>query len=450
MEEVIMLNENLDLYLNEGYYPFHMPGSKRSKILRSDLPYRRDLTEIYGFDNLNDPEDIFIQMEERLAQIYRVNKAIISTNGSTSGILSTIRAFTRDRKNILIQRSSHKSVYNACELNSLNVSYINIVTDEQLAIKDIDHEDLEEKLKEKNYQALVLTSPSYEGYLLNLKRIYKLCRENNTKLILDMAHGSHLPLTSLYDNSFDVAITSFHKNLSALTPSAAVLINDMEYFDEIKRNMAIFQTSSPSYVILQSIDEMIEKFKSFGPLYTNLENNLDDLYKLRLDYLKIIDDPEKDRSKILISTKNSNISGSDLDKLLREDKIEIEMSYPNYVLLISTIFDIKDGFNRLKNSLRRIDGLLEDKNKSYSLELPIPQKKLEIYESIDYKKKLVKLEDSLGKIAGEFVYAYPPGSPILAPGELIDEKILSTFTYMLENNIHLNIKDEYIAVLIDK
>lgn len=450
MEEVIMLNENLDLYLNEGYYPFHMPGSKRSKILRSDLPYRRDLTEIYGFDNLNDPEDIFIQMEERLAQIYRVNKAIISTNGSTSGILSTIRAFTRDRKNILIQRSSHKSVYNACELNSLNVSYINIVTDEQLAIKDIDHEDLEEKLKEKNYQALVLTSPSYEGYLLNLKRIYKLCRENNTKLILDMAHGSHLPLTSLYDNSFDVAITSFHKNLSALTPSAAVLINDMEYFDEIKRNMAIFQTSSPSYVILQSIDEMIEKFKSFGPLYTNLENNLDDLYKLRLDYLKIIDDPEKDRSKILISTKNSNISGSDLDKLLREDKIEIEMSYPNYVLLISTIFDIKDGFNRLKNSLRRIDGLLEDKNKSYSLELPIPQKKLEIYEAIDYKKKLVKLEDSLGKIAGEFVYAYPPGSPILAPGELIDEKILSTFTYMLENNIHLNIKDEYIAVLIDK
>lgn len=450
MEEVIMLNENLDLYLNEGYYPFHMPGSKRSKILRSDLPYRRDLTEIYGFDNLNDPEDIFIQMEERLAQIYRVNKAIISTNGSTSGILSTIRALCRDNKNILIQRSSHKSVYNACELNSLNVSYINIVTDEQLAIKDIDHEDLEEKLKEKNYQALVLTSPSYEGYLLNLKRIYKLCRENNTKLILDMAHGSHLPLTSLYDNSFDVAITSFHKNLSALTPSAAVLINDMEYFDEIKRNMAIFQTSSPSYVILQSIDEMIEKFKSFGPLYTNLENNLDDLYKLRLDYLKIIDDPEKDRSKILISTKNSNISGGDLDKLLREDKIEIEMSYPNYVLLISTIFDIKDGFNRLKNSLRRIDGLLEDKNKSYSLELPIPQKKLEIYEAIDYKKKLVKLEDSLGKIAGEFVYAYPPGSPILAPGELIDEKILSTFTYMLENNIHLNIKDEYIAVLIDK
>lgn len=450
MEEVLMLNEKLDLYLEEEYYPFHMPGSKRSELLRSDLPYRRDLTEIYGFDNLNDPEDIFVEMEEKLARIYGVKKAIISTNGSTSGILSTIRALCRNNKNILIQRSSHKSVYNACELNSLSVSYINIVTDEQLAIKDIDYENLEEKLKEKNYQALVLTSPSYEGYLLDLKRIYKICRKNRTKLILDMAHGSHLPLTSLYDNSFDVAITSFHKNLSALTPSAAVLINDMEYFDEIKRNMAIFQTSSPSYVILQSIDEMIEKFESFGPLYKKLEKKLNDLYRLKLDYLKIIDSTEKDRSKILISTKNANISGSDLDKLLREDKIEIEMSYPDYVLLISTIFDTKEGFDRLKKSLLRIDGLLGTKTKSYSLDLPIPQKKLEICEAINCKKKYVKLEDSLGKISGEFVYAYPPGSPIIAPGEIIDSEILSTFTYMLDNNIHLNIINEYISVIIDK
>lgn len=445
-----MLNDKLDLYFNEGYYPFHMPGSKRSKILRSDLPYRRDLTEIYGFDNLNDPEDIFIQMEERLAQIYRVNKAIISTNGSTSGILSTIRALCRDNKNILIQRSSHKSVYNACELNSLNVSYINIVTDNQLAIKDIDYGNLEEKLKEENYQVLVLTSPSYEGYILDLKKVYKLCRENKTKLILDMAHGSHLPLTKYYDNSFDVAITSFHKNLSALTPSAAVLINDMEYFVEIKRNMAIFQTSSPSYVILQSIDEMIERFESFNSLYKDLEDNIDDLYELKLDNLELVDNPTKDRTKLLISTKNTNISGSDLEKLLRKDKIEIEMSYPDYALLISTIFDTKEGFDRLKKSLRRIDGLLKKENKSYRLDLPIPQKKLEIYEAINYKKKNVKLVNSIGKIAGEFVYAYPPGSPIIAPGEIIEGEILSTIHYMLNNNIHLNIKDEYISVIIDK
>lgn len=445
-----MLNDKLDLYLEEGYYPFHMPGSKRSKALRSDLPYMRDFTEIYGFDNLNDPEDIFVSMEDKLARIYKVKEAIISTNGSTCGILSTIRALCKDNKNILIQRSSHKSVYNACELNSLSVSYIKIVTDNQLAIKDIDYDDLEEKLKEKDYKALVLTSPSYEGYLLDLKKIYKLCRENKTKLILDMAHGSHLPLTRHFHNSFDVAITSFHKNLSALTPSAAVLINDMEYFDEIKRNMAIFQTSSPSYVILQSIDEMIGRFESFDSLYKNLEDNIDDLYKLKLDYLELIDDPTKDRTKLLISTKNTNISGSDLEKLLREDKIEIEMAYPDYALLISTIFDTKEGFDRLKKSLRRIDGLLEAKEKLYSLDLPIPQKKLEIHEAVNYKKKNVKLENSIGEISGEFVYAYPPGSPIIAPGEIIDSEILSTFFYMLDNDIHLNIKDEYISVIIDK
>ena len=127
-----------------------------------------------------------------------------------------------------------------------------------------------------------------------------------------------------------------------------------------------------------------------------------------------------------------------------------DRSYPDYVLLISTIFDTEDGFNRIKKSLRRIDGLLGAKRKSYSLELPIPQKKLEIYEAINCKKKYVKVENSLGKIAGEFVYAYPPGSPIIAPGEIIDAEILATINYMLDDNIHLNIKGEYISVIIDK
>ena len=94
--------------------------------------------------------------------------------------------------------------------------------------------------------------------------------------------------------------------------------------------------------------------------------------------------------------------------------------------------------------------MLKKENKSYRLDLPIPQKKLEIYEAINYKKKNVKLVNSIGKIAGEFVYAYPPGSPIIAPGEIIEGEILSTIHYMLNNNIHLNIKDEYISVIIDK
>lgn len=442
-----MLNEKLDLYLEENYYPFHMPGSKRTNILRNDLPYKRDLTEIDGFDNLNDPKDIFVSMQSKLADIYKVKKSIISTNGSTSGLLSVIRALTYDNKNILIERSSHKAVYNACELNKIDVSYIDIITNEISAIVDIDYDDFEKKISSKDYSCVVITSPSYEGYILDLDKIYKLCQKYSTKLVLDMAHGSHLPLTDSYRTSFDVAITSFHKNLSALTPSAAVLVNDLEIYNEIERNMAIFQTSSPSYVILQSIDEMIEKFPTFNKMYDNLKNNLLYLYSQDFKNIQVIDNDFKDKSKILISTNNTNLSGSELASMLKKEKIEIEMAYPNYVLLISTIFDRNEGFDRLIEALYKIDKDITRLENKSSFTFKIPRKSMEIYECIHRNKKNYKLYDSIGKICGDFIYAYPPGIPILVPGELIDEDIIKNIKFLLANNINMNITDENISCI---
>lgn len=436
-----MLNEKLDQYLREDYYPFHMPGSKRTNILRDDIPYKRDLTEIYGFDNLNDPQDIFCQMEEKLADIYQVEDAIISTNGSTSGILSTIRALTYDNKNILIQRSSHKSVYNAIELNNLKSDYINVVLNNVGAIIDIDYEDLEDKLSKKKYGVIIVTSPSYEGYYLNLEKIYEITRKNSTPLIVDMAHGSHSILYGNYNNYFDIAITSFHKNLSALTPSSAVLINNMDYSKEIRRNMAIFQTSSPSYVILQSIDEMIDKFTEFYHMYSDLGKNLDEIYKLNLNHLKIINHDKKDKSKILISTANTNIDGFILKEMLRDRKIEIEMSYPTYALLIASIFDSKIGFDRLQSALIDIDNSIKYSRNNFYFAYKIPKKSMEISETIGKEKSAISIGDSAGKICGQFVYAYPPGIPILSPGEVIDKDIISTMKYMTDHQTKLNIDD---------
>lgn len=445
-----MLNEKLDLYLKENYYPFHMPGAKRSDILRKDLPYSRDLTEIEGFDNLNDPKEIFVEMQEKLAEIYGVNKVLLTTNGSTSGILSVIRSLTYKNKKILIQRSSHKAVYNSCELNKLDVSYLNVITNDVASIVGIDYKDLEKKLSENNFSCLVVTSPSYEGYILELDRIYEICQRYSTKLIVDLAHGSHLPLTKFYSKSFDLAITSFHKNLSALTPAAAVLINDLDLYDEVKRNMAIFQSSSPSYIILQSIDEMIVNYPSFNKMYDKLDKNLDKIYNEDLNHLEIIDSNSKDRSKILISTKNTNISGEDLAKLLRNYKIEIEMAYPNYALLIATIFDRDDGFKKLKNALIKIDKKISTAKNSYEFSLNIPKKELEIYECINKSKRHFSLDEAGGKVSADFVYAYPPGIPLLAPGEVIDDEVISNIRFLLENDINVNLKGDGLSCLIDK
>lgn len=301
-----MLNENLDEYLNKNYYPFHMPGHKRNDfLLNKNLPYKRDITEIENFDNLNDPKDIFVWMENNLANIYKVKDAIISTNGSTSGILASIRSLCKKHKKILISRSSHKSVYNSIEIFNLECDFIDLKIDSNGLIVDIDYNDLINKLNNNLYDCILITSPSYEGYIIDLKKVHKICKKYNTFLIVDMAHGSHIHLYENYEKffSYDLAITSFHKNLSALTPAACVLIeNNNIDIKEVRRNMAIFQTSSPSYIISQSIDDMIHSYPKFNYLKINLDSYLENFYKIKLKKLKLIDCERKDRTKILIST----------------------------------------------------------------------------------------------------------------------------------------------------
>jgi glycine hydroxymethyltransferase len=441
-----MLNEKLDEYLKNDYYPFHMPGAKRSSILRNDLPYKRDLTEIIGFDNLNDPKEILHDLEVNLANIYNVNEIVISTNGSTCGLLASIRSLTYKNKKILIQRTCHKAVYNAIEVFNLDVDYIDIVTNEINAVIDIDYVDLEKSLKNDQYAAVLITSPSYEGYILDLDKIYKICKKNYTPLLVDLAHGSHFILENFYSTAFDIAITSFHKNLSGLTPSAGVLINNKSLAKEVRRNMAIFQTSSPSYVIMQSIDEMIENFDKFSILYKDLNKNLNDLYSLKLKNLKLVDNIAKDRTKILISTKNTNINGIILQDLLRKEKIEIEMAYPNYCLLISTIFDSKKGFERLKKALINIDKSIYKTRNELNFSYTLPKQAIKISEAMLMDNKTISLSNSLDEISACFVYAYPPGIPLLTPGELIDNELIDNINQLKSSNVSLNI-DKYISVI---
>ncbi|MDY3006994.1 DegT/DnrJ/EryC1/StrS family aminotransferase [Anaerococcus porci] len=435
-----MLIDKLDQYIEDNYYSFAMPGHKRNKnILNKALPYDRDITEIRGFDNLNDPKTIFKDMEDKLKEIYKSFDFIISTNGSTCGILSSIRTLTRKNKNILVQRNSHKSVYNAIEIFNLDADFIDLLIDCDIAY-DIDYDDLENKLKNKDYSAIVLTSPSYEGFMLNLKRIRKISK--NTKIILDMAHGSHLILDKLYDElDFDIAITSFHKNLSALTPAGGVIINNKSIDKkEVRRNMAIFQTSSPSYIICQSIDDMIDNFQKFYMLYNSLNENLDDLYNIKLSNLKFINNKNKDKSKILISCKNTNINGNDFSNFLYKKKIEVEMVSYSYVLLLSSIFNQKKDFNKLKQTIINMDKNLSYKKDSFDFSYKIPKRALSINDALRRKKKIVDFNNADKKISGSFIYAYPPGIPLIVPGEIFDIDIISNIKNLLEQSVQLNIE----------
>lgn len=506
-----MLNEKLDKYLKDNFAPFHMPGHKRNiDILQKNLPYERDITEIENFDNLNDPKSIFLDLQEKIAKIYKVKKAIISVNGSTCGILSSIRAVIKKNMiisdssdssdsegkingKILVQRTCHKSVYNSIEVFNLAADYIKVKIDKNGIVADIDYDDLEDKINNNDYAAVILTSPSYEGFKIDLKRAYDIVKRShrtcNNKIdnanndyydneknsikrpaiILDMAHGAHSILSDCYDEFkyFDVAITSFHKTLSALTPSSAILIQNEKYYDEIKHNMAIFQTSSPSYVILQSIDDMVNNFNKFYALRKKLYEHLQNLYNLKLKNLSFINDINKDYTKILISCKNTNITGYKLKELLYENKIEIEMYSYNYVLLMSSIFDKKESFNRLKIALIKIDKIISTKKneiykskerllknsdiafkqEDFYMPYTIPKKVYEIGEALYKKSHGIDYRDAKGKIIGEYVYVYPPGIPILVPGEKISDDLINTINVLKKEQAKLSIEGSDIRVL---
>ncbi|MDU5912748.1 MAG: aminotransferase class V-fold PLP-dependent enzyme [Anaerococcus vaginalis] len=445
-----MLNEKLDLYIKEDYYPFAMPGHKRNKkFLNKKISYDRDITEIRDFDNLNNPKSLFKNMEKKLAKIYDANDFIISTNGSTCGILATLRALTKNNKKILVQRNSHKSVFNAIEVFDLDPDYIKVKIDENDMAYDIDYEDIKKKIEKNSYSLIFITSPSYEGYMIDLKKIQKIIGDKNIFLLLDMAHGSHTILSDYKNNfSYDLAITSFHKNLSALTPSSGIIIKNKNIDKkEIRRNMAIFQTSSPSYIISGSIDDMVEKFPNFFDLWNDLVKNLNSLYQTKLKNLKFINSKNKDISKILISCKNTNINGNDLADLLYKEKIEIEMASATYVILISSIFDTKEGFERLKNALIKIDKKIKYKKSDFSFEFVECQKKYSISESFSKENHLEKIEKSQGKISAAYVYAYPPGIPLLIPGEIINQKIIDQIKYLDSMGFDLSLNDFSIPLI---
>ena len=173
-----------------------------------------------------------------------------------------------------------------------------------------------------------------------------------------------------------------------------------------------------------------------------MNKNLDEIYNLKLNHLQIIDKANKDRSKILISTNSSNINGAELKELLKIEKIEIEMAYPSYALLISTIFDKKYAFDRLKNALIKIDEKISFGTNKQIFRYDIPQKKYNIAEVFSNNKIKINIDQAIDKISADFVYAYPPGIPLIVPGEVIDKQVLKNIQSIQKKGIELNIDKE--------
>ena len=441
------LYEKLEAYGKSDYYGFHMPGHKRnSDVTQANLPYGIDITEIEGFDNLHHAEEIIREAEVRAASMYHAEETHYLINGSTAGILSAVMGCTKKGGKILMARNCHKSVYHAVFLNELRPVYIYPEFDETMELNmAVSPEKIERLLEEhKEVQAVVLTSPTYDGVLSDIERISEIVHQKKIPLIVDEAHGAHFGFHPYFPENAntkgaDVVIHSLHKTLPALTQTALIHLNGTRIDRRKIRNyLHIFQTSSPSYVLMASMDECLRMVAEQGDVLfetyvKNLESKRVELKKLK--HIRLMETEEFDRSKLVLSVKdtilkkeNRVFTGKMLyERLLLEYHLQMEMAAGSYVIAMTSIGDTKEGMDRLISALFEIDEELEknsEEEKRYYL--PRQEQVLTSFEVEGMRRmenvKSLSWKESAGFISMEYAYLYPPGIPLIVPGERITKE----------------------------
>lgn len=481
MEKTELLLTKLMNYRESDFYPMHMPGHKRN-LSHSCLngfpnPFSIDITEIDGFDNLHHAEEILKASMEWAASVYGADKTYYLVNGSSGGILSAVSAAVSNGGRILISRNCHKSVYHGVILKQLQVDYIYPQIMEDLGIQGgILPEDVERSLqKYPNTEAVLVVSPTYDGVVSDIRAIAQVVHKRGIPLIVDEAHGAHFPFggqdfpVSALEQGADVVIQSLHKTLPSLTQTAVLHVKGtLISLEKLEYYLQIYQTSSPSYVFLAAIEQCIFEMEQHGRSYLHeLKKRLDMIrFELRnLKSLRILQEEKGrfgvfalDSAKLVISCRGCRIletaqcfdaenlaeqtqgqevlenggqklNGSLLAEILRNRyHIEMEMSSVNYVTAITTCFDSEDGLKRLCRALLEIDEGLERDNMECAQEMAWerPEIQMKMSDAAEAACELLPLEQCAGKISAEFIYLYPPGIPIAAPGEIVTEAILKT------------------------
>lgn len=444
------LYESLKRYSDSDFYPFHMPGHKRNKESGPlNEFFRQDITEIDGFDNLHQPETIIRDAQYRAAQLYHSKETYFLINGSTSGILSAVSAIAGRGNKLIIARNCHKAVYHAAFLNHMELRYVSPAVNEEYDIAgEITASQIEEEICSITEQAgisalnagdeiagVVITSPTYEGIVSDIRTIADLVHQYHLPLIVDQAHGAHFGFHPSYPENAvsqgaDFVIHSVHKTLPAPTQTALLhRSGELTDGERLKKYLRIYQSSSPSYLLMAGIDEALFLVKREG------KDRLEQLLHFRnelfhaLKHCKCIRVcPATEPGKLVISVKNSSVTGKQLYRILREKyHLQMEMASGTYVLAILTMMDTEEGVKRLINALLEIDaGLQQDReeNVPMSFSKQLPDAKMNIWDAFLASCRDVDIRDAEGEIAADFVNLYPPGIPLLVPGEVITKQVL--------------------------
>ena len=447
-----------------------MPGHKRNMpeaLYRLGGIAELDITEIDGFDDLHAPEGLIREAQEKAAAVFGAQETFFLVNGSTAGILTAVSAAVPKGGRVIMARNCHKSVYHACFLRELRPVFLYPGTVRDYGIADaIRPEQVEAALRAcPDASAVILTSPTYDGVVSDIERIADIVHRAGIPLLVDAAHGAHFGFSPLFPESpvrqgADLVIQSLHKTLPALTQTALLHVcGTLVDRGKVREFERIYQTSSPSYVLMGSIDACVRLLED-GSCWDGFAEKLQIFYKKTdgLEHIRVMnrDIMEKgcmkafDAGKLLISVINTKITGNTLYKeLLNRYYLQLEMASDTYVTAIVTPWDREEGLLRLAEALLEIDRETEKESDGREGQClpgeetltgkPYPELKtaLPLHRALTAPKEFCPLRKAAGQTAGTYVNLYPPGIPLVIPGEVITEEVIKLIEMYVRQRLNV-------------
>lgn len=438
--------------------PFDVPGHKRGRgnpeltDFLGEKCLSVDVNSMKPLDNLCHPVSVIAEAEQKAARAFHAKHAFFMVNGTTSAVQSMILTVCKPGEKIIMPRNVHRSAINALVLSGAVPVYVNPGVNKKLGIPlGMSFSAVKEAiLKHPDAKAVLVNNPTYYGICSDLKRIVEFAHAQGMLVLADEAHGTHfyfrddLPLSAM-DAGADMAAVSMHKTGGSLTQSSFLLINNTISEGYTRQIINLTQTTSGSYLLMSSLDisranlekngqQIFDRVIDLANYARSEVNALGGYYAYGKDLINGDDVFDFDTTKLSVYTRGMGLAGIEVYDMLRDDyDIQIEFGDIGNILAIISVGDKELAIERLVSSMAEIKRLHQkDSQGMFDHEYITPQVVMTPQKAFYSEKKSLPIMESDGYICAEFVMCYPPGIPILAPGERITREILDYIAYAKE------------------
>lgn len=443
--------------------PFDVPGHKRGRgnpelaRLLGEKCMSMDVNSMKPLDNLCHPVSVIRQAEELAAEAFGAAHAFLMVGGTTSAVQAMVLSVAKRGEKIILPRNVHRSVIGAMVLCGAVPVYVNPQCNDRLGIPlGMTVEDVKKAIEENpDAKAVLVNNPTYYGICSDIKTIVKMAHDHGMYCLADEAHGTHfyfsdqLPVSAM-EAGADMAAVSMHKSGGSLTQSSLLLLGPNMSEGYVRQIINLTQTTSGSYLLLSSLDisrrnlalrgkETFEKVRSYAKYARAEINDIGGYYAFCRELINGNSVYDFDVTKLAVHTLDVGLAGIEVYDLLRDEyDIQIEFGdFGNFLAYLS-IGDRKQDIERLVSALAEISRRFgKEKVDLMTQEYVDPQVAVSPQDAFYADKEKVELKDAPGRISGEFVMCYPPGIPILAPGERVTQEIREHIEYAREKGCTL-------------